>query len=417
MRFLLISLATLFLSTPAVGVEFPDANAWKPNWLYLQDSGQGDADAPRIARWLTDQMIAERWIQLYSDASLFGWQATNGNQWQSALETGIGCRDGEPGWLMTTTEWTDFELLVDFSSHPQTNSGVFIRSKKSPNDPAQDCYEINIAPPSHPFPTGSIVAHQRAELEAISAAANRLRIIAKGPHIQVWLNGKQVVNFIDKSDTPRLKGRIGLQYKKGWVHFHRVLLKPLNTKPIFNGKDLTGWKTDPAGPAKISVTKAGQMQILGGSGQAESTGTYGDFVLQFECKVNGDGLNSGLFFRSIPGDKMNGYECQISNAYVDGDRTKPQDCGTGGIFRRQNARIVAADDHQWFTTTVHAHGPHIATWVNGLQVADWTDTREPDPNPRRGLRLAPGTLCLQAHDPTTNLLFRNLRVQKMSVGQ
>ncbi len=51
--------------------------------------------------------------------------------------------------------------------------------------------------------------------------------------------------------------------------------------------------------------------MLGGSGQLESDGEYGDFVLQFECKVNGDGLNSGVFFRCIPGEKMNGYECQI----------------------------------------------------------------------------------------------------------
>ncbi len=72
-----------------------------------------------------------------------------------------------------------------------------------------------------------------------------------------------------------------------------------------------------------------------------------------------------------------------------------------------------ANDHEWFGVTVHANGPHIATWVNGEQVADWTDTRQPDPNPRRGLRLEPGTFCIQAHDPTTDLLFRNIRVVEL----
>jgi hypothetical protein len=47
--------------------------------------------------------------------------------------------------------------------------------------------------------------------------------------------------------------------------------------------------------------------------------------------------------------------------------------------------------------------------VNGVQVSDWTDTRDPHDNPRQGLRIAPGTLILQGHDPTTDLSFRNLR--------
>ena len=58
-----------------------------------------------------------------------------------------------------------------------------------------------------------------------------------------------------------------------------------------------------------------------------------------------------------------------------------------------------------------AAGPHMAVWVNGYQVSNWTDDRPPDPNPRRGSRLHAGTLCIQGHDPTTDLLFRNIRIQ------
>jgi hypothetical protein len=43
-------------------------------------------------------------------------------------------------------------------------------------------------------------------------------------------------------------------------------------------------------------------------------------------------------------------------------------------------------------------------------VSDWTDERQPDDNPRKGLRLAPGTIMIQGHDPTTNLSFRNIRI-------
>ena len=55
----------------------------------------------------------------------------------------------------------------------------------------------------------------------------------------------------------------------------------------------------------------------------------------------------------------------------------------------------------------------MATWVNGYQVSDWTDTRPPHENPRNGLRLAAGTITIQGHDPTTDLSFRKLRIAEI----
>jgi hypothetical protein len=187
-------------------------------------------------------------------------------------------------------------------------------------------------------------------------------------------------------------------------------LRPRAAKSLFNGRDLTGWNTDRAEASEFSVTPEGELHIVNGRGQIESDASFGDFVLQLDCFVNGDGLNSGVFFRSIPREFTNGYESQIQNAVVDGDPTKPVDCGTGGIYRRVNARRVNARDREWFTKTINASGPNIAVWVNGLQVTDWTDTRAPHPNPRNGLRIEPGTLSLQGHDPTTDLRFRNIRI-------
>ena len=63
-----------------------------------------------------------------------------------------------------------------------------------------------------------------------------------------------------------------------------------------------------------------------------------------------------------------------------------------------------------FVLTVVARGPHIATWVNGAQVTDWTDTRPKDETPRRGLRTEAGTVQLQAHDPDTDLEFGRVSV-------
>jgi hypothetical protein len=67
-------------------------------------------------------------------------------------------------------------------------------------------------------------------------------------------------------------------------------------------------------------------------------------------------------------------------------------------------------DEQAFVLTILAVGPHIASWVNGYQVLDWTDTRAAHENPRRGKRLEPGTIQLQAHDARTELEFLAVRL-------
>ena len=73
-----------------------------------------------------------------------------------------------------------------------------------------------------------------------------------------------------------------------------------------------------------------------------------------------------------------------------------------------------ANDFEWFTKTLVVSGDHMAVWVNGYQVTDWTDTRPPHDNPRNGLRTAKGTLIIQGHDPTTDLSFRNIRIAEMA---
>jgi hypothetical protein len=197
------------------------------------------------------------------------------------------------------------------------------------------------------------------------------------------------------------------------LSLHSVNLRPLNTKPLFSGKDLSGFKEFPGKKSKFSVTDKGEINVRNGPGDLQTEGKYDDFVLQLECISHGKALNSGIFFRCIDGQYQNGYEAQIQNGYKDNDRTKPADFGTGAIYRRIPARRVVSDDGEWFTMTVVARGNHIATWVNGWQTVDWTDTRPPHENPRNGYRAEKGHISIQGHDPTTNLSFRNLRIAEL----
>jgi hypothetical protein len=370
------------------------------------------AAVPAGLNSLSPKELDEGWILLFDGQTPYGWKAANDADWH-VEDAAITASEGtKPGLIHTTSQWGDFVLRLDFRSESRGNSGVFLRTSPNPPDGPGRYYEFNIADwGTNDWPTGSLVHHKKTEEAFDSDGWQAMELVADGGRFTVTIDGRPALDFTD--EKPLRSGFIGLQWRKGKIQFRNIKLKPLGTKSIFNGKDLSGWKTYPELPSVFSVTPEGWMNVKNGRGMIESEGRYGDFTLQLEVFCNGAGLNSGVFFRSIPGQQMNGYECQIQNAFRDGDRTKPVDCGTGGIFRRQDARKVLADDFQWFPMTIHADGRHMAAWVNGVQVSDFTDTRPPHENPRSGLRLEAGTIQIQGHDPTTDLSFRNLRIAEL----
>jgi hypothetical protein len=214
-----------------------------------------------------------------------------------------------------------------------------------------------------------------------------------------------------------------------------VELTPLGMRALFDGKSLKGWKPF-AGDAKREKSRftveEGILRVKDGPGDLATESTYDDFVLQVTAKTHGKHLNSGIFFRAIPGQYQNGYEAQIHHDFTaeparkyvvdqfDPKTNKPagkrevlspaKDFGTGAIYRRIPARKAVAKDSEWFTLTVVARGRQIATWVDGVQQVDWTDHRAASDNPRTGYREAAGTLSLQGHDPTTDLSFRAIQI-------
>ncbi|MDX1964416.1 MAG: DUF1080 domain-containing protein [Pirellulales bacterium] len=373
---------------------------------------------------LSPAEIQAGWILLFDGESAgpdqplpYGWYASGDAKWE-VVAGEIRSSGAQPGFLVTTTDYGDFQLSAEFRAAETTNSGIFLRTVAKPTSPAVDCYELNIAAPEvSPFPTGSLVQRQKSDLShsphgpATDDQWHRFEVTFDKGRCTVKLDGQQVLDYTDP--RPLGRGAIALQANTGPIAFRNLKLFPLGTEPIFNGRDLTGWTLFPGKASEYSVTSMGELQVKNGPGMLESTGKYGDFVLQWQVQTNGDQLNSGVFFRQIPGEFTQGYECQIQNGYKNGDRTQPVDCGTGGFYRRQNARLVNSNDREWTAVTLVAHGPHMAAWVNGRQVSDWTDTRKPDDNPRKGLRTAAGTFSLQGHDPTTDILFRELKVAEM----
>jgi hypothetical protein len=72
-----------------------------------------------------------------------------------------------------------------------------------------------------------------------------------------------------------------------------------------------------------------------------------------------------------------------------------------------------SSDNEFFFNTIVASGRHISAWIDGIQVTNFEDAREEGMNARQRARLAAGPISLQAHDPTTNLDFRNIRIAEL----
>ncbi len=370
-------------------------------------TGQAAAGEPNT---VTPEELNDGWILLFDGETLYGWKAASDADWHVA-DGAICATKGGVGLLHTTSQWGNFELKVDFRCAAGGNSGVFVRSAPTPPLTPGRYYEFNIADgDAEPFPTGSLVHHKKAESTPAADDWRTMHITADGGRLIARIDGRQVLEYEDSN--PPGRGYVGLQFRQGAVAFRNIKVRPLGMKSLFNGKDLAGWKLHEE-KTVASVTPEGWLHLKDGPGTLESEGQWADFTLQMEVFVNGKELNSGVFFRSIPGERWNGYESQIHNGVTDGDRMKPNNSGTGGIFRRQDARKVVANDFEWFWKTIHADDSHVAVWVNGYQVNDWSDRRNPDANPRRGLRLEAGTLQIQGHDPETDLSFRNIGIAEL----
>jgi hypothetical protein len=272
---------------------------------------------------------------------------------------------------------------------------------------------VNIASPDQSdWPTGSLVHRQKAIAPTDAGEWQSVEITADGKQLTVQIDGRPVLDFTDP--RPLGRGFIGLQFNQGPIEFRNVKLKPLGLTSIFNGEDLAGWTLheqfrDKPNQSEVEVTEQGELRMINGPGALETEGQWKDLVMQLDVFVAGDELNSGVFFRSLPGEDWMGYESQIHNGRVSDESDEPNNCGTGGIWKRQDARKIVANDHEWFTKTINAVDKHIAVWVDGIQVTDFTDRRDPGANAREGLYDKPGTIQLQGHDPTTDLRFRDLR--------
>ena len=387
----------------------------------------------------TDNSLSEReaqdgWILLFDGDTLFGWAPQGGAQWRVAKGE-LLAETGDSGYLRSNSAFADFILRCDFRVKDNGESGIFLRIDKE-GQPQETGYKLQINNDDPSFPTGSLVHELKAS--GVQARPNQwhtYEVVALGERFTVKLDGKQTVS----GEAHKSKvGHIGLQFVAGTpVEFRNIKLKPLGLGPIFNGQNLYGWKVvnPPPEPKKKGLfgklkgggpkppewsVEGGALHIDKGPSQLESNSLYDDFILQLNIRTDSrnkkDHPTGGVFVRAEKGVLSTGYKAQISNDYQGDDRSRPIGFGTGGLSSLRAARRVVSNDNEFFTETIFARGHHIAVWVNGYPVSDYEDFRAEGPDALIQARTVPGTISLQAHDPTSSLDFRNIQIASLPKG-
>lgn len=147
-----------------------------------------------------------------------------------------------------------------------------------------------------------------------------------------------------------------------------------NWKPLFNGKNLKGWK-QLNGKAKYEV-KNGEIIGISTFGTPNSFLTtekdYGDFILEFEFKV-ADGLNSGVQFRSLSTPEYNngrvhGYQFELDpspRAWTGGVYDEARNGWLYPLTKNPPAQ-KAYKSNEWNKGRIEAIGNTIRTWVNDI---------------------------------------------------
>jgi hypothetical protein len=91
------------------------------------------------------------------------------------------------------------------------------------------------------------------------------------------------------------------------------------------------------------------------------------------------------------------------------NQTQKDPVKTGSLYNVVKNYVAPAKDDEWWTYEIIVKGKDIETKVNGKTVVNYV---EPDgvTGPRK---LSSGTIALQAHDPKSVVMYKNLMIKPL----
>jgi tRNA A-37 threonylcarbamoyl transferase component Bud32 len=339
------------------------------------------------------------WTSLLSGNTLEGWQGRP-DVWsvRDGILAGQPKKADANTFLFSPRDYADFELRFQARVGGDGNSGVQIRSGildanswtargpqadlgNRPGDLWGGVY-------AEELPGGWLLKPSSAPTVEPNGW-NDIFIRSVGQRVTIQVNGATTVD----GDIPQMQktGRIAFQVHRqnqDLVEFREIKIRGLGIPadgpdhaagfvPLFNGIDLTGWKTHAKQPGGWTVEDG----LLTGRGNTahhlfSERGDFSDLHLRAEVRISDLG-NSGIYVRGAFdiggkgtfGDCPNGYEAQIQN-----QKAHPNNALTGSLWAG-NKRIHTFSEslvkaEEWFVLEFIARGPLLVVKVNGRETAN-----------------------------------------------
>lgn len=294
------------------------------------------------ANRLTEPQVEAGWKLLFDGKSVDCWR---GYHSKTFPERGWVVEDGTlhiqagagVGDIMTKEQFENFDLRLDWKVSSRANSGIMYLVSEHENQPWKTGPEYQILDdlghnldPTNSHSAGALYdLYDAPAHKPVKPAGewNQARIIKRGPRIEHWLNGVQVVEYDLTSDDwkarrdkskfssyPRFgrneKGHIDLQDHGHDVWFRNIRIRDLafpkvrNIKLLFNGKDMTGWGHYLKEEGRMEDTWRVEDRVLickgSPAGYIFTEKEYENFVLYLQWRFNPKTKkagNSGVLLR------------------------------------------------------------------------------------------------------------------------
>ena len=175
---------------------------------------------------------------------------------------------------------------------------------------------------------------------------------------------------------------------------------------LFDGKSLNGWKVNEH-PESFSI-QDGAIQANGDRAHCyyvggDKEGVYKNFVLRLDVMTR-KGANGGVYFHSKFIDEgwptSTCYEVQVNNTQSDWQKS-------GSLYSTVSNKEPFKDD-EWMKYEITVKDDHVKVEVNGKELVDYTEEEGKGKLLEEG-----GLIALQAHDPGSTVLYKNIRIKPL----
>lgn len=358
---------------------------------------------------------------------------------------------GGGGDIITTDQYGDFELVLQYKTAPKANSGIIYRVTEKHGATYQTGPEFQILDdaghnlkPTDAHSAGALYdMYSPAEGKKTNADWNEARVYIRNGVIQHWLNGTKVVDVaaFDSSGKPtpdwkakiaagkfkdtdgfgvQPKGHIALQEHGDEVSFRNIKIRDLGVavsgeKRLFNGKDLTGLEAIVPDAAKENVKPESVWSVKDGilvckgtpTGYIRTKDKHTNFILRLQWRFNPETKkagNSGVLVRMVGEDKVwpKSVEAQLQSGSA-GDFWNIGDFKMTADPARTNGRNTKKTHGaerpvgEWNEYEIIVNKGDVVLHVNGEEL-----------NRATGVEEVPGFICLQSEG--AEIQFRDIRI-------